>query len=645
MRLLLFGVLSLILINAGKKDSGGFINPLQAKYDVKFYELNLKIDPADSSISGNTIIEALITEDLNKVVLNLLNNFRISRISEIKNSGTSDLIFNHTNGLITIDKIFAKNEIIRLRIEYSGKPPVSFNPPWDDGFVWKTTPQGKPFLGVACETEGADVWFPCKDHSSDEPDSVSINLTLPSNLTCIANGRDKGATVVDNNWKTWHWYVSVPINNYNITFYAAPYSKIEYDYTSITGEKIPFSVWVLTEKYNTVKDYCKIFTDEMQFMEKICGPYPARNDKYSVVHSPYLGMEHQSVIAYGSSFKANKYGFDWLHLHELAHEWWGNLITAKNWRDAWIHEGFATYMEALRAESIGGKTSLVNYVNNMFYMNYSEKYNKPVVPSLDVTAHYIFSDLSGSLIYFKGAAILHNLRYLMGDDKFFLFLKKCCYPTDELEKIKTGKQYRLVTSDDIIATANSVYGSDISWYFNFNLKQAIYPVLSINRIENDIVFNWNTNGLTYNMPIDVIIDGKFYKVSFANNQGRLSFNSTVSNIVVDPDNWLLKSYNNTVSNEPESRSPEKFDTLISPNPFNPGTNVKIMLPEKGEINIRILNPLGQLVKESNFTNVSKGEFSTYIDLINCSSGIYFAYITAECEKNRYSNVAKLVLNK
>ena len=222
------------------------------------------------------------------------------------------------------------------------------------GFVWDTTPSGKPWIGVACEDDGADIWWPCKDHPSDEPDSMRMKFTVPNPLTCVSNGRFIDSTDNGDNTSTFEWFISTPINNYNVTIYAAEFSLIEDTYQSVSGEEIPFYFWVLPEYYNTAVNYMDVFLNEFNFLESICGPFPFGTDKHGWAHAPYWGMEHQTIIAYGHNFTTNSWGLDYIHYHELAHEWWGNLISAKDWADIWIHEGLATYTEALYVEHLSG---------------------------------------------------------------------------------------------------------------------------------------------------------------------------------------------------------------------------------------------------------------------------------------------------
>ncbi|MFA5299778.1 MAG: hypothetical protein WC389_16455, partial [Lutibacter sp.] len=277
------------------------LSPLQACYDVKFYDINLRIEPADKAIGGFTIMNATAVSDFNKILINLSQTFSIDAVQLLDGSKETNLDFTHDSGKVWIDfpKTIKSGKNFTTKIIYSGIPQVATRPPWDDGFIWQKTKSGIDWITVVCEGGGADIWWPCKDHPSDEPDSAALHYTIPKDLVCVANGKFISATENKDNTKTWNWFVSTPINNYCVTFYLGPYKEIKYNYTSIAGEKFPFIVYVLPENYEKAKEHSPQFLTHMKVMEELCGPYPFRADKYAVVETSHLGMEHQTAIAYG----------------------------------------------------------------------------------------------------------------------------------------------------------------------------------------------------------------------------------------------------------------------------------------------------------------------------------------------------------
>ncbi|MCZ7602888.1 MAG: M1 family metallopeptidase [Melioribacteraceae bacterium] len=525
---------SVIFAQFGTQDSGGLILPEQAAYDVKFYELDLNIDPDKKSISGSALIVAELLSSIDYYVLHLDTVFIIKRIL-INNEAIS---FEHKNGLIKIeveeDK-FEIGDIIEAKIFYSGKPRIAQRPPWDDGFVWKKTKDSSHWIGLTCQGGGADIWFPCKDHPSDEPDSVSIKITAPDNLTCASNGKLIGEAANNDGTKTTHWFVSTPINNYNINITLAPFKLIEHTFTSITGEDFPVMFYVLPESYDTAKVFTNQFLDHLRFYEKYCGPYPFRADKYGIVETPYLGMEHQTIIAYGNGYKNNQFGFDWLHHHELAHEWWGNLITASDWRDFWIHEGIGTYMQALYAEELSGSEGLQKFMKTLGMMNV-----KPVLQEESIPASKAYHPD----IYNKGAWFVHTLRYYLGDEIFYKVLRRWAYPTEELEQVKDGSQCRFVTTEDLIEQIESISGEEVSWLFDVYLRNAKLPELAAVLIEkdyeNELRLQWISPDETiFEMPVEIKLGNEIQMLEMTNGRGKIKFSSVI-NPIIDPNNWIAK---------------------------------------------------------------------------------------------------------
>ncbi|MBI1939300.1 MAG: M1 family metallopeptidase [Ignavibacteriales bacterium] len=541
--LILFALTSINLIGQfGSQDSGGKLLREQACYDVKFYDINLTIDTDEHVIGGFVIVNAEAVTDFSKIIVDLDTVYNVESVSLLTDDET-ELDFIHSNGKITINfpGEIKKGNLISLKIVYAGMPRTAKNPPWDDGFIWKTNKDNLPWASVTCQGGGADIWLPCKDHPSDEPDSVSIHFTVPKNLTCISNGKFIGTTNNNNGTQTWNWFVSTPINNYNITFYLGGYKNIEYDYTSIAGEKFPFTVWVLPENYEKAKVHSTQFVDHMKVMEELIGPYPFRADKYAVVEAPHLGMEHQTAIAYGFGWKNHKdFPFDWLHHHEFSHEWWGNLVTNKDWSDFWIHEGLGTYMQPLYLEKMFGKEKYFAYLKSI--KHFSNK--TPIAPREEKTAGESYT----LDVYYKGGWMVHTLRYYLGDEIFFKVLRRWAYPTEELEKVTNGKQCRFATTDEMIKIAEDVSGKKLDWFFEVYLRNAKLPVLNIKHEQNKIILWWETeNDLPFILPVDVKIAGSTLRVEMNNGKAEVELPQNAE-FVVDPNEWILMDQINIKTN-------------------------------------------------------------------------------------------------
>lgn len=530
--ILFFVIVAQIFAQFGNQYSGGPILPEQAAYDVKFYEIDLKINPDKKFISGSTLIDVEVTNSINSLVFHLDTVFNVEKV--LINEKESEFI--HKDGLIKTDiKNTNMGDVVSAKIFYSGHPREAQRAPWEDGFVWAKTADSSHWVGVTCQGGGADIWFPCKDHPSDEPDSVSIKITAPANLVCASNGVMLSEEINKEGWKTTHWFTSNPINNYNVNITLAPFKKISRTFRSIAGEKFPVEFYVLPESYDTAKIFTKQFLEHLSFYEKYCGPYPFRADKYGIAETPYLGMEHQTIIAYGNGYKNNEFGFDWLHHHELAHEWWGNLITAKDWRDFWIHEGIGTYMQALYAEELDGLEGLKKYMKTFRMMN-----TKPILPDGSVSSN----DAYHPDIYYKGAWFVHTLRYYLGDKVFFKILKRWAYPTEELEKTTDGSQCRLVTTEDLIQQAEEISGKDLEWLFYTYLKNAKLPELAAVLIEkdyeNELRLKWNMpDNSIFEMPVEVQLGNEIKTLEMKKGETAVKFNPMLEP-KIDPNNWIAK---------------------------------------------------------------------------------------------------------
>lgn len=541
--LIFFALASINLIaQFGSQDSGGKLIPEQACYDVKFYDINLTIDTDEHVIGGFAIMNAEAVTGFNKIIVDLDTVYNVESVSLLTDDET-ELDFIHANGKITINfpGEIKKGNTVSVKIVYAGMPRIAKNPPWDDGFIWKTNADNLPWASVTCQGGGADIWLPCKDHPSDEPDSVAIHFTVPKNLTCISNGKFINTVNNNNGTQTWNWFVSTPINNYNITFYLGVYKSIEYDYTSIAGGKIPFTVWVLPENYEKAKVHSAQFVDHMRIMEELIGPYPFRADKYAVVEAPHLGMEHQTAIAYGFGWKNHKdFPFDWLHHHEFSHEWWGNLVTNKDWSDFWIHEGLGTYMQPLYLEKMFGKEKYFAYLKSI--KHFSNK--TPIAPRGEITAGASYT----LDVYYKGGWMVHTLRYYLGDEIFFKVLRRWAYPTEELEKVTNGKQCRFATTDEMIKIAEDISGKKLDWFFEVYLRSAKLPVLNIKHEQNKIILWWETeNNLPFCLPVEVKIAGNTVRVEMKNEKGEVELPQNAE-FIVDPGEWILMDQLNIKTN-------------------------------------------------------------------------------------------------
>lgn len=520
-------------------DSGGPLMPEQAAYDVRFYDLSLTVNPLDSSIDGSVQIDADIVNPISQFVLDLDTLLTIHKIVELNSDGNKiPRAFHREIGKVWVDltRMLQPGEQVKMMIGYGGKPRVARRAPWDGVFTWSKTQDGWPWIATTCEGEGSDTWWPSKDHISDEPDSMGIHIRVPQPLFCASNGRLVSVETHDDSTRTMNWFVSTPINNYDVALNIAPYKLIKETYQSTAGDTFPVEFWVLPEDYEKGVAFFPQIIEHLRFFEETLGPYPFRADKYGVVQTPHLGMEHQTIIAYGANFDnaamtRKDWGFDGLHHHELSHEWWGNLVTAADWNDAWLHEGFGTYMQALYVEKLSGIDAYHSFMttNRTFENDYA------VAPRESKKA----SEIWKAPIYSKGAWVLHTLRYLIGEDALRLALRRMAYPNPEMEKITGGRQTRSATTDDFLEIAERVSGKELDWFFEVYLRQPKLPELVVDLSEKQLTLSWKTpDELPFPMPIDVKIEDDVKRVEIPEGGATVALERGVAP-KIDPEHWVL----------------------------------------------------------------------------------------------------------
>lgn len=442
-----------------------------------------------------------------------------------------------------------------VRVFYGGKPREAPRPPWDGGFVWSKTKSGAPWIATCNQMQGADLWWPCKDQPDDEADHVFLQVSVPKALVVASNGRpvgieddiDIGAWAARPGWRNYQWSVSTPINSYGIALNIAPYETITRDYTSVAGDTFPVTYWVLPENKEKGKVLFEDILRQMAYFESIFGPYPFRADKYGVAETPHLGMEHQSIIAYGNEYKMDRWGgdrgYDELHLHEFAHEWWANLVTCANWNDFWIHESFASYAQALYAEHVGGQKAYFTEMREQMHFA-----NRAAIAPREKrsTAEMYFGDVPGSPggdIYSKGAWVLHTLRWLIGDEAFFRALRRMAYPDPAKEKTTDGSACRFATTDEFLAIAEKESGVDLDWFFEVYLRQPKLPVLVQRNEQDGLHLEWTSpTGQPFPMPVEVQLGQEYVRVECPGGKGVIDLGKNSFHLV-DPRDRVLREGN------------------------------------------------------------------------------------------------------
>jgi len=543
-------LLALAALSCGSSDalaprlfSGGALSAEQAAYDVTSYKLELRVDPEERRIDGACSVRVEFLEELAALVLDLDPQLVVTRVLE----GAQEREFERQHGQLRVDlgDTRAVGAELVLRVEYGGGPRVAPRPPWEGGFQWEETPAGEPWIATSNQMDGADLWWPCKDHPSDKPDEMWLEIEVPEGLTCITNGRNTGVET-SAGWTRSSWHVSTPISNYCVALNIAPYVELTHDYQSVSGDALPITFWALPGSVEQARAILPEFAAHMRFFEERFGPYPFRADKYAVVETPHLGMEHQTAIAYGNDFAPNEWDYDWLHHHELSHEWFSNLVTAPDWNDFWIHEGFGTYTQNLWIEQTHGQEGL----QRSMQAHLGRILNQRAVAPRESkhTGEMYFTSLEGrwgelqsdSDIYFKGAWFLHTLRWQIGDEAFFDALRRLCYPTPESERVTDGSHCHFATTDDFLALAEQASGMQLDALFELYLRQPELPVLEVEQDGSALSLRWSApDGIDIDLAVPVEVAGEILRVEMAGGEGRVELPSAEALWELDPEQWLL----------------------------------------------------------------------------------------------------------
>ena len=392
----------------------------------------------------------------------------------------------------------AANEISNLVIYFHGKPRVAKLAPWDGGFVWKKDKAGNPWIAVACQGLGASVWYPCKDYQGDEPDSAEMHYTAPSDLITVSNGRLRSVKEDGSGNSEYTWAVVAPINNYDITFYIGKYVHFGEIYKGEKGN-LTMDYWVLDSNLQKAKVQFKDAPRMMKAFEYWFGPYPFYKDGYKLVDAPYLGMEHQSAIAYGNHYRMGYNGkdlsgtgwglkWDFIIVHESAHEWFGNNITSKDLADMWIHESFANYAEALFTEYYYGKKAADEYVIGV---RKNIRNDKPII------AHYGVNEEGSGDMYYKGGNMIHTIRQVINNDEKFRNI---------LRGLNKTFYHQTITSKQLEDFFNQQSGINFSKVFEQYLTTTEIPTLEYKKVNGQIYFRWTNCVDHFNMPLKVYDD-------------------------------------------------------------------------------------------------------------------------------------------
>ena len=475
----------------------GALTPERTCYDVTSYHLDVRIDPATKSISGSNKITFKTMNDFTRMQVDLWSNLPISKI--IFDDGAPATFTRELNAVfVELPETARKDSVHSVTVFYSGTPVVARRPPWDGGISWDHDDDGNPWDVVTCSETGASIWWPNKDHASDKPENVTISITVPPGLDEISNGRLKAKAVQPDGWVRYDWFVSYPIDNYCVTFNIGKYAHFSDEYVSADGEKLTLDYYVLPKNLEKAKKQFQQVKTMLATYEKYFGKYPFYRDGYKLVECPHTGMEHQSCIAYGNHYLGGYRGrsssavglkFDFIIIHESAHEWWGNSVTMDDIADMWIHESFGAYAESLFVEDQFGHDEAIKYING-------KKGNvRNDAPIISQTGRFQKSPVD---MYDKGQLVLNTLRSVLNNDTLWFSI---------LRGLQEKYKYSNVSADEVFAFINQKSGRDLSYFFNQYFRHKNIPTLIAQTTkQGDTVtarVRWEADVDDFRMPIKV----------------------------------------------------------------------------------------------------------------------------------------------
>ncbi|MFT6529567.1 MAG: aminopeptidase N [Psychrosphaera sp.] len=512
--------------------SGGEMPSSQQGLNVKHADLGFTIKPDQQIIDGVTTLTLMTTTPRKSFSVDLDRVFHISEVL-VNGQVLAPELYSNPDGMLLVKQ--AVSGEFTVTIKYNGQPRVPVRAPWDGGLMWEKTPNGADWIATAVQGEGCDLFWPCIDHPSGEPTKVDLHINVPKPLVAASNGvllnvTDEGAT------RTYHWQTKSLHNTYGIALNIAPYELLETNFTSVYGNTLDIQFFHLPERTEKAKILFAEIPEMINFFERMIGPYPFGQEKVGIAETPHLGMEHQTINAYGNEYKKDQFGYDWLMQHEFAHEWFGNQLTNDDWDHMWLHEGFGSYMQPLFAQYLHGDLA---YKANLAKQRTGIVSKSPLVSNQvrEVEQVYQHDTGPGGDIYTKGSWVLHTLRYLIGDDAFFKATKQLVYGTTDPQPGNFTPVFK--NSADFVNIVNTITGKDMSWFFDVYLYQADLPKLVVDRKDDAITVQWEIeNNKPFHMPVELSINGKITTLDLT-KPVTLAINK-MDVVILDPNSKILK---------------------------------------------------------------------------------------------------------
>ena len=501
-------------------------------------DLSIKILPEDKAIDGVAVLDFTVLQPIQRLAVELDTLFTISEIRLDGEIVPADR-WSNPEGRLTVEVPagLAQGATPTLTIAYAGQPRVAPRAPWNGGWVWATAPTGEPWIGSAVQLNGCDLVWPCIDNSNAEPGQLDMHITTPGNVSAPGPGVFTGMTGNADGTKTWSWSINHP-NIYAGMINVGPYEEVTAPYQSRFGNTIPMHYWHLrSDDPAKVQRLFAEFAPMLDFFESTIGPYPFGDSKMGVVETPYLGMEHQTINAYGNAYKIETRGYDTLLQHEFSHEWFANQLTNRNADDMWLHEGLGSYMQPLYARYLHGE----RFMQSELQRQREGLVNAfPVVSGTNRTVNQVYggSEGPGGDIYSKGSLIAHTLRMTIGDDDFYEVIRRLVYGRPDPRPGNFAPQTS--STREMNAIVNQVTGQDYDWFFDAYLYQAALPVLTSTREGDRLTLAWTTGGgSAFPMPVEIEVDNVSQTVPMRDGRATVDVPAGAT-LLVDPQNKLLR---------------------------------------------------------------------------------------------------------
>jgi aminopeptidase N len=476
----------------------GAVTPERAWWDLTYYHLDIAVDPGKRTIQGRNTVQYKVLEPGGRMQIDLQPPMALQ--SAVQNGQPLEYSRDGNVYYIQMPQSLKAGQVYELELEYGGKPRVAVRAPWDGGLSWDEDENGNPFVATSCQGEGASLWWPCKDHMYDEPDSMLISVRVPDTLVEVSNGKLRGVDKNKDGTHTYHWYVDNPINNYGVNVNIGDYVHWSETYKGEKGD-LDCNYYVLRGNLGKAKKQFEQVPMMLEAFEHWFGPYPFYEDGFKLVEVPYLGMEHQSSVTYGNKYKNGYLGmdlsgtgwgnkFDFIIIHEAGHEWFANNITYKDIADMWVHEGFTAYAENLYLDYHFGSEASADYVIGT---------RKAIMNDRTVIGDYDVNHPGSSDMYYKGSNMLHTIRTLLGDDEKWRSI---------LRGLNKDFYHQTVTTKQIEDYLIEKSGLGLQPVFDQYLRDTRIPVLACKWEKGKLSYRWEQTIAGFDMPVTLLHKGE-----------------------------------------------------------------------------------------------------------------------------------------